>query len=358
MREAESAYQDVLLMLLCDEISRRDSGATERRAQQAGLSPDMVLSRWDASANVTYDRRLLQEICSLRFVADHRNLTILGPVGVGKTFWSQAVAHLCCEAGYHVRFSRADALLRSLRQSRMDNSREALMTTLAAVDVLVLDDFALEPMGREESRDIYQLFVERNGRFSTVVTSNRDTSEWIATFDDALLAQSAVDRFKNNAFDLIIDGESYRPRLKPRARRKQSATDAPRRQNPPPSAQEISAAPLTVRPVGLLTESSASRRPPSGVLRTRFPSVRAVGIHPYGFSVPSLGPMTLAITGPMRVAIGTEHAPLAANMYTLVGKLYRWTRFSHRLHSSMLTNSRHSSLWSRLCCFALFSSQL
>ena len=208
-------YQDVLLMLLCDEISRRDSGATERRAQQAGLSPDMVLSRWDASANVTYDRRLLQEICSLRFVADHRNLTILGPVGVGKTFWSQAVAHLCCEAGYHVRFSRADALLRSLRQSRMDNSREALMTTLATVDVLVLDDFALEPMGREESRDIYQLFVERNGRFSTVVTSNRDTSEWIATFDDALLAQSAVDRFKNNAFDLIIDGESYRPRLKP-----------------------------------------------------------------------------------------------------------------------------------------------
>ena len=148
-------YQDVLLMLLCDEISRRDSGATERRAQQAGLSPDMVLSRWDASANVTYDRRLLQEICSLRFVADHRNLTILGPVGVGKTFWSQAVAHLCCEAGYHVRFSRADALLRSLRQSRMDNSREALMTALSTVDVLVLDDFALEPMGREESRDIY-----------------------------------------------------------------------------------------------------------------------------------------------------------------------------------------------------------
>jgi IstB-like ATP binding protein len=48
-----------------------------------------------------------------------------------------------------------------------------------------------------------------------VVTSNRDTAEWIATFDDALLAQSAVDRFKNNAFDLVVDGESYRSRLKP-----------------------------------------------------------------------------------------------------------------------------------------------
>ena len=208
-------YQDVLLMLVSDEISRRDSGAAERRAQQAGLSADMVLSRWDASSKVTYDRRLLQELCSLRFVADHRNVAIWGPVGVGKTFWGQALSHLCCQAGYHVRFSRADALLRSLRQSRMDNSREALMTALSTVDVLVLDDFALEPMGRDESRDIYQLFVERNGRFSTIVTSNRDTSEWIAAFDDALLAQSAVDRFKNNAFDLVIEGESYRPRQKP-----------------------------------------------------------------------------------------------------------------------------------------------
>lgn len=218
--------QDVLLMLLSDEILRRDSGASQRRAQQAGLDPDMVLSRWDAGAKVTYDRRLLTELCSLRFVAEHRNLSVLGPVGVGKTFCATAISHLCCQAGYHVRFSRTDALLRTLRQSRMDNSREALMTSLSTVDVLVLDDFALEPMGREESRDIYQLFVERNGRFTTVVTSNRDTSEWLATFDDALLAQSAIDRFKNNAYDLVIEGESYRGRLKPRLED----------QGPPPAA--------------------------------------------------------------------------------------------------------------------------
>ena len=89
------------------------------------------------------------------------------------------------------------------------------MTQLATVDILIIDDFALEPMNRDESRDVYQLFVERNARFPTVVTSNRDTAEWIPTFDDALLAQSAVDRFKNNAFDLVVDGESYRARLKP-----------------------------------------------------------------------------------------------------------------------------------------------
>ena len=70
-------------------------------------------------------------------------------------------------------------------------------------------------MTRDESRDVYQLFIERNARASTIVTSNRDTAEWLTFFDDQLLAQSAVDRFKNNAFDLVIDGESYRARQKP-----------------------------------------------------------------------------------------------------------------------------------------------
>jgi len=211
----DTPYEDLLVLLLTDEISRRDSNAATRRAEDAGLDPDMVLERWDKGAKVTYDRRVLSELVSLRFVEDHRNAVVLGPVGVGKTFLANALGHLCCRAGFNVRLLRADALLRLLKQSRMDNSREALMTQLATVDVLVIDDLALEPMTRDESRDIYQLFVERNARASTVVTSNRDTAEWIAVFDDALLAQSAVDRFKNNAFDLVVDGESYRSRLKP-----------------------------------------------------------------------------------------------------------------------------------------------
>jgi DNA replication protein DnaC len=207
--------EDFLLMLFADEISRRESTATARRAQDAGLDPDMVFERWDKTAKVTYDRRVLNELVSLRFVEQHRNVVVLGPVGVGKTFLANALGHHCCRSGYHVRLLRADALLRMLKQTRMDNSREAVMTELGTVDVLIIDDFALEPMTRDESRDVYQLFVERNARLSTIVTSNRDTSEWIATFDDPMLAQSAVDRFKNNAFDLVVEGESYRSRLKP-----------------------------------------------------------------------------------------------------------------------------------------------
>jgi DNA replication protein DnaC len=238
LAEKESLpIEDFLLGIFTDEVERRHGAAASRRAEVAGLDPDMVFERWDKSAKVTFDRRVLQELSSLRFVEAHRNVVILGPVGVGKTFVSCALGHIACRSGFNVRLHRADDLLRLLRQSRLDNSREALMVELSTVDLLIIDDFALEPMTRDESRDVYQLFVERTARAATIITSNRDTADWLALFDDALLGQSAVDRFKNNAYDLIIDGESYRSRLKPDIER----------DGPPPAAPVVKPQPLPRR---------------------------------------------------------------------------------------------------------------
>ncbi len=207
--------EDFLLGLFTDETERRRDTSANRRAHDAGLEPDMQFERWDKTAKVTFDRRVLQELTSLRFVEALRNVVVLGPVGVGKTFVANALGHVACRSGFNVRLHRGDDLLRLLRQSRLDNSREVLMTELTTVDLLIIDDFALEPMTRDESRDIYQLFIERTGKAATIATSNRDTADWLAVFDDPLLGQGAVDRFKNNAYDLVVDGESYRPRLKP-----------------------------------------------------------------------------------------------------------------------------------------------
>jgi DNA replication protein DnaC len=211
----EMAFDEVLLLVLTDEIARRDNTAAEVRATEAHLDRSMRLEVWDKTAKVRFDKRVLAELVSLRFLEAHRHVVVLGPVGVGKTFIAQALGHIACRHGYHVHFTRADEMLRRLRQSRFDNSRDAEMVTLTSVDLLILDDFALELMNKEESKDVYQLFLERTGRGSMIITSNRDTAEWLAMFDDVLLAQSAVDRFKNAAYDFVIEGESYRSRLKP-----------------------------------------------------------------------------------------------------------------------------------------------
>jgi DNA replication protein DnaC len=217
LAEAQSmGFEDLLALVLTDEIARRDTTAVDNRVAAAKLDPHMCLERFDKSAKITFDRKLFAELCSLRFLQAHRHVVILGPVGVGKTFIASALGHLACRHRYDVRFVRADEMLAILKKSRLDNSHDAEMAALCSVDLLVVDDFALEPMSREESKDIYQLFIERTGRASVVLTSNRDTAEWLRMFDDVLLAQSAIDRFMNAAYDLVIEGESYRPRLKPK----------------------------------------------------------------------------------------------------------------------------------------------
>jgi hypothetical protein len=202
------------------------------------------------------------------------------------------LGHIACRHGYHVRFTRADEMLRRLRQSRLDNSRDAEMIALTSVDLLVLDDFALEPMSKEESRDVYQLFLERTGRASMIVTSNRDTAEWLAMFDDVLLAQSAVDRFKERRLRLRDRRRVVSIETQAQDRRRRSAARFPRRKSAPPPARQSSPSALIVpRPFGAVAvcscKSRARRRQKSPRKRSSTPRPTRATLQPWSFS-PSL----------------------------------------------------------------------
>lgn len=215
-RQQKMPHQDWLLLILSDEATRRDSLAVTLRVQKAHLDPNMHLEAWDPTAKVTFDRALLNELTSLRFLDSHAHVAIVGPCGVGKTFLSHALGHIACRRGAAVLALRTEQMLKTLKQARLDHSYEAELRKIISVDLLVLDDFAIDVLDATESRDLYDILLERYRTGSIVVTSNRGPDEWLATFADPIRAQSAIDRFTSNAYDLIIEGESYRPRLKPR----------------------------------------------------------------------------------------------------------------------------------------------
>lgn len=214
-RASGLSHAEFLELILADEASRRDATSAQRRARAAGLDPALRLDRWDTTAKITYDRQVLDELFSLRFVADATNAIIMGPVGVGKTFLATALGHAAIRSRHTVWFERAGQLLKRLKAARLDNSHDEQIRKLLRVDLLIIDDYCLQPMDAADTADIYEIIVERHRTAATITTSNREPAEWLTMMADPLLAQSAIDRLQSAAWELVLDGESYRRRQKP-----------------------------------------------------------------------------------------------------------------------------------------------
>ena len=214
-KKAKLPELDFLELVLQDEVDRRDQKNLATRVARAGFEEEQTLEGFDWDAPVTFDRDRVKELFSLGFLERHEDVIFLGPVGVGKTFLASALGHAACRAGHAVLFLRADRMFHELRQSRADHSTEKMLRRLLAPDLLIIDDFGLRRLTGEQSNDLYQVILERHRRSSTVVTSNRSIEEWIALFDDPILAQSALDRIAHNAYQVIIEGDSFRKQQRP-----------------------------------------------------------------------------------------------------------------------------------------------
>ena len=214
-RKEKLDYLELLELVLNDEVERRHQVSIQNRLAKAGFEEECTLERFDSTANVKFDKARLNVLLGLHFIERRENVIFTGPVGVGKTFLACSLGHSACRAGYRVLFTRADTMLKTLAQSRADNSFDRQLRQYLSPDVLVVDDFGLRRLSGMASSDLYELIIERHTRSSTIVTSNREVEEWASLFDEPLLAQSALDRFCHRAHQLVIEGESYRKRMAP-----------------------------------------------------------------------------------------------------------------------------------------------
>ena len=222
-RRDQLDYAAFLEIILADEVTRRDNRNVEIHLQQAGFEEVCRLENFDWTASITANRRLLDAVFSLDFLNRHEHVLFVGPVGVGKSFLSQAIGYAAVRAGHSVRFIRADAFFRTLAQSRVDHTLEKTFRSFISPDLLILDDFGLQKLTPQQSTDLYELIIARHRQSSLVVTSNRAVEEWLGLFDDPILGNSALDRLANTSYQIIIEGSSYRERLSPH-RRKEGLT--------------------------------------------------------------------------------------------------------------------------------------
>lgn len=139
-----------------------------------------------------------------------QNLLATGPCGSGKTFITCALAHTACMRGYSVKYYRLSRLMLELTQAKADGSYSKALASLAKVDLLILDDWGLEPLKALQRNDLMEIMDDRHGSTSTAIISQLPTDQWYQSIGDNTLADAILDRLMHNSHRLVLKGESMR----------------------------------------------------------------------------------------------------------------------------------------------------
>jgi len=209
------AFEERLGLLIDSELAERESRQNGARLKRAKLKQAATPEDVDFRHPRGLDRVLFARLMTGQWVGAHQNVLIFGPTGVGKTFLACALANQACRQGRSALYLRLPRLLPALAIGRGDGSYGKTLAQLAKTDVLVIDDWGLAPLTDESRRDLLEIFDDRHGARSTLITSQLPVPHWHAAIGDPTLADAILDRLVHQAHTLNLDGESLRKKGKP-----------------------------------------------------------------------------------------------------------------------------------------------
>lgn len=208
--EGKLSHLDFLLLLLQDEVARRDANQLALRLRRANFEHDRTIEGFEFIFNPSIHKDRVLDLASGAYLARKENILLLGPSGVGKSHLAQALGHRACQHGHDVLFVGAKDCFAQLRAARADATYDRRLARFVNPSLLILDDLGLQRLTTNEAEDLYEIIRQRYERRPTIITSNRSVEEFPELFIDPLLASAAMDRLLHHSHVMVIEGQSYR----------------------------------------------------------------------------------------------------------------------------------------------------
>ncbi|MDK1039516.1 MAG: IS21-like element helper ATPase IstB [Actinomycetota bacterium] len=212
-RNDDMTHIEYLSRLVAEQASTTRNRRLTARLRYARFPFRKTIDEFDFEFQPSIDRKLVDDLATLRFMETGRPVLFLGQPGCGKTHLAIAIAILAVESGVRGYFTNAEDMVTNIAQAIREGNLASKLKTYTAPSVLVIDDVGLLPMERSAASAFYQIVNQRyEKQHSTIVTTNRSLPDWGEIFRDSVVASAILDRLMHNAVVFNIKGPSWRLR--------------------------------------------------------------------------------------------------------------------------------------------------
>lgn len=204
------SFEERLAFLVEREAIHRENRRLARLLSVAKLREAACVEDIDYTHPRGLSKSKMASLSQLDWVGSALNLCITGKTGCGKTWLACAFGNQACRRGHTTRYVRLPMLLEQVRISRGDGTYTRLMMQLHKTELLILDDWGLQPLEPTQRQDLMEVIEGRHGRHSTLITSQLPVKHWHDYIGEATLADAILDRLVHGSHRLELKGNSMR----------------------------------------------------------------------------------------------------------------------------------------------------
>ena len=204
------SFEDRFAMIVDREWSAREDRKLTRRLKAARLKIQATVEDIDYQHQRGLDKSVIRSLSSCQWIKSHQNVIVTGPTGIGKTYLTEAFANKACREGFTAVYYRSTRLFGELDIAHGDGSYFKVLGRLAKIDLLAIDDWAVDPLTEQERRHFLELMEDRHGLKSTFITSQYPVTKWHDRIGEPTMADAILDRIVHNAHRITLKGESMR----------------------------------------------------------------------------------------------------------------------------------------------------
>jgi DNA replication protein DnaC len=201
---------EMISTLIESEWDDRRNRCIDRQLKNARFRYKASFEEFLFDTDRNLDRNQLMRFGDGTFINKNENILITGSTGIGKSFIASAIGHQACSLGFKVLYHNTNKLLAKLKIAKADGSYIKEIAKIERQNLLILDDFGLQPLDAQGRSILMEIIEDRHGKSSTIVTSQVPVSKWYDIIGEQTVADAILDRIVHESHRLELKGESMR----------------------------------------------------------------------------------------------------------------------------------------------------